>query len=69
MYKMWKVMKRGVESRKSLGMGGPGEAQGEGAFKSTKQVLCLVESISNMYIFLMDFRLSKVYLKHVEHIA
>lgn len=39
MYKMWKVIKRRVESRKSLGMAGSGETQGEGEFKSTKQVL------------------------------
>lgn len=43
MYKTWKVMKRRAESRKSLGMGGPGEVQGEGSFKSTKQVLLLIQ--------------------------
>lgn len=52
-------MKRRGESRKSLGMGGPGEVQGEGAFKSTKQVLFLVQSITNMYIFFNGFQVKQ----------
>lgn len=41
------------ESSKNLRMGGPGEvSQGEGGFKSTKQVLFLVHSIRDRYILL-----------------
>ena len=53
---MWEVMERKGESRKSPGIGGPGEvSQGERAFKSTKQVLFLVQSIRDRYIFFNGF--------------
>lgn len=56
MYRMLEVMERKGESRKSLGIGGPGEvSQGEGAFKSTNQIFYLVQSIKDRFIFFNGF--------------